>query len=96
MIRRLARKLVPVRVLRSDIEQSQYAGENADIDFSDITEDDLSHYFDKGAYNKDLARSNVNRKLLQSVYDKYMAEDYGEPGEIAALLDKAGVIMDLS
>ena len=92
----IIRGSVPVRVLRSDIERSQYAGEDADIDFSDITEDDLSHYFDKGAYNKDLARSNVNRKLLQSVYDKYMAEDYGEPGEIAALLDKAGVIMDLS
>lgn len=93
-------RTTPLRVKREDFERQskmleaeakrdEYTGE-----FSPVTEDDLAFYFDKGDYNKDLARvSSDKRKKLQSTYDKYMSEDYGEPDEIANLLREAGAII---
>ena len=78
-------------MLEEEAKRDSYAGEDK---FESLTEDDLAYYFDKGNYNKDLVRvDGSNRKKLQSIYDKYMAEDYGEPDEIGNMLRKAGAII---
>lgn len=79
------------RMLEREAARDKYAGEN---EFEALTEDDLATYFDKGGYNKDLTRVNgADRKKLQSIYDKYMAEDYGDPDEIGDMLRKAGALI---
>lgn len=95
-------RTTPLRVKREDFEkqssmledearQNAYTGEN---DFEPLTEDDLAFYFDKGDYNRDLTRVNgSDRKKLQRIYDKYMAEDYGDPDEIGDMLRKAGALI---
>ena len=79
------------RMLENEAKRTAYAGEDT---FEALTEDDLSYYFDKGQYNKDIAKATgANRKKLQSLYDKYMSEDYNEPDEIGDLLRKAGAVI---
>lgn len=79
------------RMLESEARRTAYEGED---DFEPLTEADLAQYFDKGDYNRDIARvSGDNRKKLQKIYDKYMSENYDDPDEIGDLLREAGALI---